>query len=363
MEPAETSPSAGAFEIFLVWRGHAASFLLSPASTIADILRNLAGLHPTASTAQARVIWRGKTLVAQSTESVSSLGIKEGSKLLLFAQTLAEAAAGGEPTPQEQAVAHQVRNDVTPLATTLGNTRQRVRRVRPKGTVAAGEPGFGRIEVIETLPEWRTARAYLRAIATHPGVLAVMKARGWHVPVLGEMPAIGKVGVDPVCVLGFNTNNGASIRLRLRTDDAERRGTGFRLFSTTMDVVWHELAHNLISEHTREFYMLVSTLKREGEAADWRKHGHRLGGDEIAERDPPPDSDSSEVEFQPFQGPGTVLGGAGTTANASPAESAARAALLRDSAARDRGEQAGGGRGPPSGGGEGGDGGGAGRPL
>ena len=41
----------------------------------------------------------------------------------------------------------------------------------------------------------------------------------WNVGVLAEMPANGKVGVDPVCVLGLNQNKGQKILLRLRTDD------------------------------------------------------------------------------------------------------------------------------------------------
>jgi hypothetical protein len=49
-----------------------------------------------------------------------------------------------------------------------------------------------------------------------------MRARGWRVPLLFEMEPEGKVGVDPVCVLGVNQNRGAAIGLRLRTDD--RRG-------------------------------------------------------------------------------------------------------------------------------------------
>lgn len=337
-----------------MWRGVSASTSVAPACTIADLLATLPTLHPTAAHTT-RVVWRGRTLSQHSTDTLASLGIKDGSKLLLFAQTLAEAATGGEPTQEETAAAARVRNDVTPIAAPAIGARPRQRRARPKGTVAAGEPGFGRIEVIESLPEWRTARAYLRAISTHPGVLAVMRARKWHVPVLGEMPAVGKVGVDPVCVLGFNTNAGASIRLRLRTDDAGTRGTGFRLFSTTMDVVWHELAHNVISEHTREFYTLVSTLKREGEAADWRKNGHRLGGDDVAEREPAPDSDSSEgADFTPFQGLGVVLGGGASVAaaGATPAESAARAALAREAEARDNGPQGGGGGGAAGGGGD-----------
>lgn len=76
----------------------------------------------------------------------------------------------------------------------------------------------------------------------------------------------GKVGVDPVCVLGLNQNKGQKILLRLRTDDL----LGFRKYlrcgaaggpddemadwtdpSSCVDgcsikkVLFHELSHNV----------------------------------------------------------------------------------------------------------------------
>ncbi|RLN70247.1 hypothetical protein BBJ28_00004274 [Nothophytophthora sp. Chile5] len=58
---------------------------------------------------------------------------------------------------------------------------------------------------------------------THSAVQAEQQIR---VGVLAEMPPDGKVGVDPVCVLGLNQNKGQKILLRLRTDDL----LGFRKF-------------------------------------------------------------------------------------------------------------------------------------
>lgn len=48
----------------------------------------------------------------------------------------------------------------------------------------------------------------------------------WSVGALSEMYPDGKVGVDPVCVLGLNKNKGQEILLRLRTDDL----LGFRKY-------------------------------------------------------------------------------------------------------------------------------------
>lgn len=134
--------------------------------------------------------------------------------------------------------------------------------------------GFGAIVPLEGLPDVEQARGVLEAIASDRRVLAVMKERKWYVPVLREMYPSGKVGVDPVCVLGLNVNKGAEIQLRIRTDDL----LGFRKMGVVMKTVWHELAHNVISEHTGEFYGLVSELERQGEAADWTKsRGHVVG--------------------------------------------------------------------------------------
>ncbi len=65
-----------------------------------------------------------------------------------------------------------------------------------------------------------------RRLASDPGILHVMDKHGFDVGLLAEMPPEGLVGVDPVCVLGYNTNRGQSIHLRLRTDDLQVRGVG-----------------------------------------------------------------------------------------------------------------------------------------
>lgn len=131
--------------------------------------------------------------------------------------------------------------------------------------------GFGAVEVLP-LGERDEAERILRRLARDWGVRRVMRMRGWFVPVLGEMYPDGKVGEDPVCVLGLNENKGQRILLRLRTDDLK----GFRKFLSVKKVLFHELAHNERSEHDAIFYGLVSDIERQvnAHAAD----GHRLGG-------------------------------------------------------------------------------------
>lgn len=89
----------------------------------------------------------------------------------------------------------------------------------------------------------------------------------WSVGVLAEMPPDGKVGVDPVCVLGLNQNKGQKILLRLRTDDLlgfrkflrcvagiyciffaiRRSNDKIYLHDSIKKVLFHELSHNVSS--------------------------------------------------------------------------------------------------------------------
>jgi hypothetical protein len=75
----------------------------------------------------------------------------------------------------------------------------------------------------------------------------------------------GKVGVDPVCVLGLNQNKGQKILLRLRTDDLK----GFRKYLTIKKVLFHELSHNVFSEHDNDFYQLMRQVEKECQELDW----------------------------------------------------------------------------------------------
>ena len=187
------------------------------------------------------------------------------------------------------------------------------------------EYGFASIEVLPGFADGDAARAILERLASDPGIASVMRARRWRVPVLGEMYPEGRVGTDPVCVLGYNVNRGQRIDLRLRTDDLE----GFRKFAIIKNVLWHELAHNEISEHTHEFYTLVSTLTREGNASDWtRTGGVTLSSSQTVYR--PPD-----VHAHPTPD-GHTLGGARlgpASASGDPRERLAAAALVRLNAA------------------------------
>jgi hypothetical protein len=66
--------------------------------------------------------------------------------------------------------------------------------------------------------------------------------------------------------LGLNENRGQRIFLRLRTDDLK----GFRKILSIRKVLYHELAHNVHSDHGDNFFMLMRQIEREAKELDWR---------------------------------------------------------------------------------------------
>ncbi|KAF1778253.1 WLM domain [Phytophthora cactorum] len=106
---------------------------------------------------------------------------------------------------------------------------------------------FHAIEPLKNFADKDKAQEILEKLANDRGILAMER---WG---LAEMPPDGKVGVDPVCVLGLNQNKGQKILLRLRTDDL----LGFRKFLSIKKVLFHELSHNVHSEHDNKFYQLM----------------------------------------------------------------------------------------------------------
>ena len=133
---------------------------------------------------------------------------------------------------------------------------------------------FQSIETLPGLPNESKAREILQHLADDEGVLAVMKKHKWSVGALCEMYPEGYVGVSDVCIMGLNENHGQRILLRLRTDDMK----GFRKLLSIKKVLYHELAHNVHSEHNNQFYMLMRQIEREVAELDWRNSSGKTVG-------------------------------------------------------------------------------------
>ena len=286
---------------------------------------------------------KGKRLKEDADASVDllALGVRgDGGRVAVLGVTAEEAA---QPPP---APAH-LRDDLGPsrpaprppplLLPTSGGGRDGTPRY-----------GFGEVRPLEHLPHRDRARAILQQLGSHAGVLAVMKARGWYVPLLTELPpgaSVTRGASDaPAHLLGLNS--GGAIHLLLRTPDGE----GFRRVAADaagfdgqwlLDVLYHELAHIEVAgdnPHSREFYALEKAIKREAEAAHPFKRGAgvMLGGGAAGGARFTGWADGGGEEAEPEPPQGGVLGGAfdARAAGLSAAAAAARAAEARAAAAR-----------------------------
>uniref|UniRef100_A0A7S1BB43 WLM domain-containing protein n=1 Tax=Corethron hystrix TaxID=216773 RepID=A0A7S1BB43_9STRA len=113
-------------------------------------------------------------------------------------------------------------------------------------------------------PHTFAAMNLLEKLATDPGIVAIMKERDLVVGTLGEMDPIDDRYMQQKqqhggCLLGYNTNAGARIDIKLRTDDLE----GFRPYSELASTLIHELSHNWVGEHNLLFWTNYAQMRAE----------------------------------------------------------------------------------------------------
>ena len=107
----------------------------------------------------------------------------------------------------------------------------------------------------DSTPHEFEARNLLTKLATDPGIVAIMKDRELIVGTLGEMDPIDdrlmkQTQQRGVCLLGYNTNGGTRIDLKLRTDDLH----AFRPYPQLISTLVHELSHNWVGDHNLLFW-------------------------------------------------------------------------------------------------------------
>jgi len=106
------------------------------------------------------------------------------------------------------------------------------------------------------------ARALLLKLAQDPAIVNIMREREWTVGLLAELDPIDdrlaeKMEGGGKRLLGYNTNAGAEIHMRLRTQDL----SGFLPYPAIIDTLLHELAHNEVGPHNEQFWALFCQLK------------------------------------------------------------------------------------------------------
>jgi WLM domain len=129
------------------------------------------------------------------------------------------------------------------------------------------DQSFGHRATDNKTPHAFAARQLLEKMATDPGIVAVMKERELVVGTLGEMDPIDdrimlakqRETNDQSCLLGYNTNAGSRIDIKLRTDDL----SGFRPYSELISTLIHELSHNWVGEHNLLFWTNYAQMRSE----------------------------------------------------------------------------------------------------
>ena len=116
----------------------------------------------------------------------------------------------------------------------------------------------------DSTPHDFAATHLLQKLATDPGIVAILKERELVVGTLGEMDPIDdrlmqKKQQQGACLLGYNTNAGARIDLKLRTDDLR----GFRPYPQLASTLIHELSHNWVGEHNLLFWTNFGQMRVE----------------------------------------------------------------------------------------------------
>ncbi len=265
---------------------------------------------------------------SKTSSAASNNSTKKPIRLMATGVSKQEAKQNNEALQQAQRNAPRVRDDLSSAGRADIASRQRLGRKmlqkaaqRDSKSHSSQNYGFHRIETLPMLPEQNKAKEILESLANDPGVLACMRKHEWNVGCLAELYPEGKVGESEVCVMGLNQNKGQKILLRLRTDDLK----GFRKILSIRKVLFHELAHNVHSEHDGEFFKLMRQVEKECNELDWTRDGHRSGG-----LSSPLDGGIGINEHGSFSGGTFVLGSGGNSdQHLSRRELAARAAMMR----------------------------------
>lgn len=234
-----------------------------------------------------KLIYKGKILSDNSSNLYNSLidpskkksiiNIKKPIRLMAMAMSIHEAKRNDQAFNKAKSDAPRIRDDLTSRGKADIAARQRLGRKilhqtsKKESTIRSRSLltnyGFHNIETLPMLPEQEKAKKILHSLSTDPGILACMAKHEWHVGCLAELYPEGNVGESEVCVMGLNQNNGQKILLRLRTDDLK----GFRKILSIRNVLFHELAHNVHSEHDNNFFKLMRQIDKECNGMDWTK--------------------------------------------------------------------------------------------
>jgi hypothetical protein len=240
---------------------------INNAMTVVEIKEQIVEQYEDLEVSDIKVLHKGKVLSSDDGALLqTAFGEKKVYKLLATGVSTKEKEYMQE-TMAEKQKGRTVRDDLSDVGKAEMEERKRIGRIAMAKSSRSGsqEYKFGRVQVIPNLPDQKKAREILTSLANDPGILACMAKHKWKVGMLSELYPDGKVGESAVCVMGLNKNKGQEILLRIRTDDL----SGFRKILSIRKVLYHELAHNVFSEHDDDFFQLMRQIERECTELDW----------------------------------------------------------------------------------------------
>jgi WLM domain len=269
--------------VLVTYQGIKVEKTLTPGLTVADLKEELIAEHvrhshdETLLPKHLKVLFSGMTLPDSANLRDVLLSKRKKSQYRLVATGVSSSQSEALDNDMRLAAraAPRIRDDLTVQGRAEDERRRLVGQSHlqrsAKRSSTSPTYGFGRIETLPNLPDQDQAREILTRLANDPGVLACMAKHRWNVGCLSEIFPEGKVGESAVCLMGLNEGKGRRIRLRIRTDDLN----GFRKMLSIRQVLFHELAHNVHSEHDDKFFQLMRQIERECNELDWTQ-GHGL---------------------------------------------------------------------------------------
>lgn len=315
-----TTEDMGYQKLIVAFRGQKIELPTSPELTVGQVKSAIADATDDSvqmSPSDVKLLFKGKVLSDDDDRIMNVLGAKSAKVYRLIATGMSTMEQSDNQKHFEEGLkrAPRIRDDITNEGQQEMIRRRHMgqamlRKAAARGGGSQHKYCFGAIETLPNLPEENKARQILTQLANDVGVLACMAKHQWNVGCLAELYPDGKVGESAVCVMGLNQNRGQKILLRLRTDDLK----GFRKILSIRKVLFHELAHNVHSDHDDKFFQLMRQIERECNELDWTQGSG---------------TSTTNNSDQVFEAGTHRLGGTMTDANLSARELAGRAAIMR----------------------------------
>lgn len=328
------------------FRGQKVNIPLAPNTRVLDVKLHVSSLAAESNIlpGDIKLIFKGKIFSDDAVDLHDYLGgqSSESAKPRVYKLMAMGISAREEKLQKEKHAsgirnAPRIRDDMTESGRAEIARRQRLGRqmlskMASKDKSSQPQYKFHDIQILSGLPEQEKAREILTSLANDPGVLACLAKHEWNVGCLRELFPEGEIADGDTIILGLNKNKGQEISLRLRTDDLK----GFRKILKIKQTLYHELAHNVHSEHDQKFYQLMRQVEKDCTELHWSQNGgHGLGG-----------ASSNVVEMDvehsdTYQGGTYQLGGSNSNYHdqLSARQLASQAALLRLNRKRDNREK------------------------